>query len=257
MNLIRFWLFWLLPVGSLSAYYLGNGANPAIVNRGMVIPFSYAISVNWGVTDDWIYNIPFTIEEGGKAHWFHQTATGTELSLDFFQRASVFAYTAYCDTEVEWNQPNGNILYFKTTRNIIYDLGGKIVLFKWNRFLISGLGKYFHGESNVGQLVNNGRNINRLPKTRFHNSEWKLSTQLAYSFNYFVPYAGWFYQNTRSRLVHLPEDFASSENLTFLNREKNGIVAGVTTTNHKIFSLNLETRWIAETALGLNIRIKF
>ena len=250
-------IFTLVFFVKAHAFYVGNGLDPNIIQQGFFTSPKSPVAIKFALVDDWIIGKDLTRVGGRPFKKFQRSSTGGSLTLDFFHRVNIESFFGSNSTNGIFYGLANQILYFKTQNCLSYFVGGKAIVLEYKNFSLNASGKFYRAWAKLGKITNDGTQFNTFGISKFITEEYQWGLQGAYTLNFLMPYAGWYYHRLNAEFLHLPAGFSSDPNIDVKNRYNNGIVIGCTISNHKYFSFNVEARFIAETAVATEVGIKF
>lgn len=245
------WLV-LLFASPLFSAYIGNPANPAIMNTGF---FSLHNPLIKGTTG---YIADYTSDKKYVAHQkegeifdpnstFRKFCLHSQLasfSIIFLERLELFGTAGGTKERAKWhNQPtNAPFLFdFHSTYHFSWSTGAKIVLIQWGQTFLSTDFTYFAIPSSPKSFFKFFNQLNLpldLTKQQFYLREWQISAGLSSRFSFLTPYLGATYLHSR---LHIKEG-SEIRAIEYHNKEKIGYFYGLTVSITGRFHLNFERR---------------
>jgi hypothetical protein len=260
----------LLFAGSAYAATAGNTSDtrvpygPGIANMEAsgLGPFKLAFD------GDWILNKDLSGESGVSSAEIEGQKYIFRLGYDFADRIEPYMQLGFCRLKASWRQ-NGTDIKAKSEHGLVLGLGGKVLVFEVPehrfRFSVDGKWQYMDPDIKQGDVNMPNRSISA---TEFTVNEWQVVgiVSMEFVFNYdkdnpaaiysLIPYAGVGYCDSQTDVNFKcgGQDYdiggASNEDLLLL-------VTGCDVTSPENLSLNVEGRWIGETAVSGGFTAKF
>lgn len=241
----RFFLFFPL---FLFGAYVGNPANPAIMNTGF---FSQSYPFIKG-TSGYIYdytsnkryeanqkNPDFDPNQTFKEFGLHsQLAT---FSIILVERMEIFGSTGGTKEQAKGRTHPSFLEDFQSSYQFVWSAGTKVVLIQWGKTFLSCDFTYFaipESDKSFFKFLNRFKLPIDFTKQNLSLTEWQFSGALSSRFACFTPYIGGTYLNSRLHVASSPE----TGPIDYHNEYKLGWFFGLTVSMTGRFHLNFERR---------------
>lgn len=257
---MRFVFFLLFPFVSLLAGYIGNPANPGIMNNGFFTSTNPFFKVTTGYYGDYISNIRFTptkvspdFDPDGAIRQFGLHSQMATASLILLERIEIYGSAGGSkehgkfSKNVSLGEVSDVLLDFKSTYTFSWSTGTRIILLKWGPLYLSTQFDYFQVPSSSQSYF---KFLNRLnlpletEKQPFSIDEWQICAALSARLFFLTPYAGGTYMKAKLN-IHSGVDVPP---LYYENKENWGYFFGLTVSLTGRFHLNFERRMRDEFA---------
>jgi hypothetical protein len=241
----RFFLFFPL---FLFGAYVGNPANPAIMNTGF---FSVSYPFIKG-TSGYIYdytsnkryeanqkNPDFDPNQTFKEFGLHsQLAT---FSIILVERMEIFGSAGGTKEQAKGRTHPSFLEDFQSSYQFAWSAGTKVVLIQWGKTFLSCDFTYFaipESDKSFFKFLNRFNLPIDLTKQTLSLTEWQFSGALSSRFAFLTPYIGGTYLNSRLHVASSPE----TGPIDYHNEYKLGWFFGLTVSMTGRFHLNFERR---------------
>ncbi len=244
-------------ISHLHGFYVGNPSDPNIIQKGFFTGPKSIIALKLSLMDDWTFDRYYVQQNGSAFKKYYQNTFGGDITIDLFHRLNLSAFAG-------GNSINGTLyglenqtLYFKTNHSYTGYVAAKLLALEWKNFSFGINGKIEESKSKLGTLSNNGVDITIPSNSRYKYNGWQAGLQGSYTLNFLIPYVGWYYYQINGKLINLPVGFSPTTEIKFSNKNRNGLVCGLSISSHTYFSFTAEARLFAELAVGTEVSMKF
>lgn len=263
------WLF-LFAALPLFGVYIGNPADPALMNTGLFSAHYPFVKVTSGYVGDYISdkryqakttNANFDANDAFRHFGLHSQLAS--VSLIFVERLEIFGLAGGSKEHLQWNEnPSWSdttemFLDFESSYQFSWGAGARVILLQWGPVFLSGDFTYFGVPSSHKSYFKffNKFNLplNTAPEQKFGLSEWETALALSAKIFFLTPYGGVDYLYSNLYIQGGPAVPA----LNYYNQEKIGYFYGVTLSLTGRFHLNFERRVRNEFAYGLSATAVF
>jgi hypothetical protein len=241
------WSLFLLP-SLLFGAYVGNPANPAIMNAGFFSAQYPFIKGTSGYVYDYTSNkrmeakqtrADFDPNSTFKEFGLHSQLAS--FSVILVERMEIFGYVGNSKEQAKGHVSSTTPFDFESKHHFSWGSGIKAVLIQWGKTYLSSDFTYFTIPSSTKSFFQFFDKFH-LPfdfsKQTFYLREWQVSGALSSRFYCFTPYGGVTYLHSRLH-IHSGPDTGS---IDYFNREKIGYFYGITLSLTGKFHLNFERR---------------
>ncbi len=257
--------FCLLIALPLCATYVGNPADPAIMNAGFFSSsypfFKFTSGYIYDNTYDKRYELegspsaPFDPKDAVKQFGIHSQLAS--FSFIFIERLQLFG-TAGGSREIieEKNTSLSNFIFDPhTSYQFSWSAGGKVILLQWGQTYLSTDFTYFAIPESPHSFFQffNRLNLSFTDKQKLSLSEWQVSAALSSRFFFLTPYGGVDYLHSR---LHV-EGSNDIPSLNYRNQVNWGYFYGLTVSLSGRFHLNFERRMRDEFAYTFSTIVVF
>jgi hypothetical protein len=235
------WLLFFLPTLLFGAY-VGNPANPAIMNSGFFSAGYPFIKGTSGYVYDYTSNQPMKAKNSETD--FKELSLHSQLatfSVILCERIEFFGYAGSSKEQAKKKPEPSSLADFQSNYHFSWGTGAKAVLLDFGKVYLSGDFTYFTVPSSVKSFFKFFDKFNlpfSLSKQTFYLREWQLSGAVSVRLYCLTPYGGATY--LRSHLhIHSAPGFSS---INYFNQEKLGYFYGLTLSITGKLHLNFERR---------------
>ncbi len=252
-------LLLVLTTFSLNAFYVGNIAEPAILEKGIFSDKDPWIKVQTGYLVDFVndkklvsdHNI-VAVGNENRINDFEIISNMGKVSVTFRERMEVYGMFGQSAVKLNWfastpNNDDGQFLKIESEYNFSWITGIKVILLQFGKI-------YFGTDFTYFRIPNIKRstyflNAEPIPFATTPQyltlREWHLAFGLAATLGPFTPYLGGKYLLTKIR-------FRSDNSFNLKNRLAFGIFLGTSVSMGEKFSLNAEARLHDELAYSVS-----
>jgi hypothetical protein len=241
------WLLFFLPSLLFSAY-VGNPANPAIMNTGFFSANNPFIKGTSGYIYDYTSNKRMKAKQKNPDFdpntAFKEFGLHSQLATFSFILVERMEFFGYAGTSKEQAKGRNNANYtldFDSGYHFSWGAGTKAVLIQWGKTYLSCDFTYFTIPSSTKSFF---KFLDQFPipfeatEQNFYLREWQFSGGLSSRFYCFTPYGGITYLNSR---LHIQAK-GDAHSINYFNSEKLGYFYGLTLSLTGRFHLNFERR---------------
>lgn len=242
------WIFVFLPMFMFGAY-VGNPANPAIMNTGffsLTYPFIKATS---GYIYDYTSNKRYEAESGTTPGFdpnqtFKEFGLHSQLatfSVIFVERMEIFGSAGGTKEQAKGKTHPSFLEDFESHYQFAWSAGTKVVLLHWGKTYLSCDFTYFaipQSNKTFFKFLNKLDIPLDLAEQTMNLREWQFSGALSSRFAFLTPYIGGTYLNSRLNVASSPE----TGPIQYKNEYKFGWFFGLTLSMTGRFHLNFERR---------------
>ena len=240
---------WILIFGlsPLFGAYVGNPANPAIMNSGF-FSSNYLIKGTSGYIYDYTSNKRYHAKQKNPDfdpnQTFREFGVHSQLgsfSVIFLERLEIFGSAGGSKEQAKGKPDSPWSVDFESHYQFSWSAGSKLVLLQWGKTFLSCDFTYFAIPSSTKSFF---KYLNRfhLPidfgKQKTSLNEWQISGGLSSRFSIFTPYIGGTYLNSQLHVASNPE----TGSIDYHNEVKWGYFFGLTLSMTGRFHLNFERR---------------
>ncbi|HSX27126.1 MAG TPA: hypothetical protein VLE89_09005 [Chlamydiales bacterium] len=257
------WLFFLLPLSLFSAY-IGNPANPAIMNTGFFSSSYPFFKFTTGYIADYISDKRYVapqkdpdIDPNNAFRHFGLHSQLASVSMIIVERLELFGYVGGSKEHVQYRKKASLsdleeiFSHFQSTYQFSWSTGGRAILLQWGQTYFTTDFTYFAVPSSPKAFFKFLNRLNLpmdLTKQKTSLREWQVSAALASRFLFFTPYFGGTYLHSRLHLSSGPD----IPSITYRNEKKWGYFFGFTVSLTGRFHLNFERRMRDEFAYAFS-----
>ena len=255
-----------LAVCGLSANPMGNAADPVIYEDGMSEAGKSDTAFRVGYIGDYVVdrNLQNKKSTYRKTEIAQKEFQGIEATVNLYDRFDVFGRVGYSDYNTRWRTSTpGSTARVSTRTDFAWALGAKAVLYQIDNMTMSVGGSYVQGNAKVDRAEITGAATNELmhvsaDSIKQRERKWNVGATVGYQVDTFSPYIGLQYIKDKTTFnkdavtivpIALPSKLE--------NRRKLSAVIGVGMLAAKKASLNLEGRFIGESAITLSGQARF
>jgi hypothetical protein len=240
---------WFLPLffsTSLFASYIGNPADPAIMNTGFLSQGNPLIKGTTGYIYDYISNKRFVPSSPDPSvdPSFRQFALHTQsasASVIFLERLEVLGTVGGSKQNASPIDPTSLSVDYHGAYQLSWSTGLKVILLQWGKTYFCTSFDYFTIPSSPKAFFKFFNRMNLpidLSEQKFFLREWQLTAGLASHFYFLTPYVGASYLRSHLHIKSGP----LTGPIDYYNKKNWGVFYGVTVSITGRFHLNFERR---------------
>jgi len=245
----------LFYITSLYALYMGNPAEPQVIDAGFFISQDSAISIKAGYEGDWVFDR--MLKTGGHAiDRFHILMNQGVVSIGFLDRIELYGSVGSFSAQF-WNRPreDGFMRDYGTHDRWTTGGGLKIILTQWDSTTLGVDGKYQYAAPQIAWTTVDGISI--ASRSHLVYQEWQVSLALSHTIDIFTPYIGATYSNVHATVSGAHGIGLAHAHFRAVNRNKFGMAVGCGLCSGRKVDLTFEARFFDEQAVVAAGNIKF
>ncbi|HUD01965.1 MAG TPA: hypothetical protein VMR37_06530 [Rhabdochlamydiaceae bacterium] len=241
-----------------SALYMGNPAEPEIIDTGFFIPQDYCIGVKIGYQGDWAFDRFLRSYQGssGKIDQFEIMMNQGVITLNYLDRFELYGSVGSMRDHF-WYRPKVDKIRreFETHYQWTAGAGARLLLAQWGNTGIGLDGKVQYGKPGIQWITVNG--VSHSTGAHLSYCEWQGSVAVYHTLGFFTPYLGAKYSNVHATVDGLSKSVYPHKHFKMTNRCRFGMALGCTLSQGKKVDVNLEVQLIDEQALTFGGNIRF
>ncbi len=241
------------------ALYMGNPAEPEIIEKGMFIPQDAVISVKIGYQGDFIFDRRLRAYDGvqGRMDRFNVHSDQGVLTLSFFDRLDIYGSVGALETNFSHRpKPGHQRREYESGSQMTWGVGGRAILFKWGNTDVGMQGGFQWANPHIKWDALNGESFTTDAVLRYR--EWQIGVAASHQIDLFTPYLGVKYSHVFGLLSQLRSNLElPKRSFKLRNRDYFGLVLGVTLSPKRWIDLTCEVRMIDEQAITIDGNLKF
>lgn len=251
-------LFSLCLCGSLSALYMGNPAEPQIIDQGFWISQDASFSVKVGYQGDRVADRKMRANGNAKGRIDNMTLSFDQgvVTFGYLDRAEIYGSVGSMNGELS-NRPHSDNKRreYQTHDGWTAGTGGRFLLAQWGKTVIGIDGKIQWSNPGMKWMAVDGMSKNT--GGHLHYCEWQASFAVSYTADWLTPYLGVKYSNVHASVNGIPAVIYPHSEFKMINRNRFGFAIGCTLSPGKKFDLFAEVQMIDEQSLSFGGNLKF
>ncbi len=237
----------VLWYGSLLASYIGNPALPDLPEYGIFIKEDAPLGFSASYIGEYCFSKKMQWQDGpfakvNESKYFLQMG---EVSFNFINRLEPYFALGVSSFDIEDNRGPLGKVDLETKNNFTWKVGSRVCLLYFKKLALGLDASFLKTNSHVDVLKINKIKVKK-PKN-FSYDQWQVSMGITYPLQWFHPYVGLSYQSFRSKI----------QNLELEPKNHMGPYVGFTINQNKLGSLSIEGRFVNETAITLDAKLRF
>lgn len=254
----RLFLFLVIFSFKLYAEPMSQPDAPSLLEEGIWIPDTFFFHVRGAACLN--YTIDQRLDPRGslKQTNFNKAVLSTENvsgSIIFNLKERFDLYGSMGGSSFTFQFINNDLLYKgKSETGLFWNVGARLTLFECNDSVF-GIDVNYQEQTadTLYFLINEVRDFSLNPD--FCYKEFQINTGVSQKIGFFVPYGGVAYNQARLKLD--PFTLQNFQSIRLRSRNLVGIFLGCSLTQHELFFLNFEGRFINETSFSLSGQVRF
>ena len=240
--------------------YLGNPADPQIIEDGFFFCKENWLALKAGYQRDWVSNryMKAVSKISGSIDAFEFISDQGVLTLNVIDLLEI--YSSGGATRISSTSHTANNIQnkFQTHDQFLWSVGARGIFANWKK---ASFGLNFNCQRTcpkIKWITTNGNLVRPNSKSKITYFEWQAGVSASYQVGVIFPYIGLKYSNSRASFKYLPKSvLPNTEYFKTKNRRKFGLALGSTISNGSKMSVNVEVRMIDEQAITLAGNVEF
>ncbi len=254
----RFLGIFLLLQPFLVALYMGNPAEPEIIDCGFFISQDSCVGLKIGYQGDWVFDRLLRSYAGahGRIDRFEMKMDQGMIGINYLDRFELYGTVGSMRNRF-WFRPSTDKMRreFETDNHWTAGTGVRLLLAEWGNTGIGLDGKIQYGRPGIKWITVNGVSHGSGAHLAYH--EWQGSFAVYHTIDLFTPYLGVKYSNVHADVVDLSKSVYPRKQFKMSNRCRFGMALGCTLSQGKKIDINAEVQLIDEQGLTIGGNIKF
>jgi len=256
---ICFVLFFLCTGQKLVALYFGNPSSPIMPEQGILFNSSW-LSLKAGYAFDNVFDRKLQMQThhlDAKDHKYTSRAQWGVLTLGFGDRVEFFSGLGSMRAALSQKIDNDKVHYHSDT-HFAWSIGGRTLFAYWGNLQFGLNASYMHFFPPLPVISVDGITYPK-DKNQLHYKEWQVGAGISYHFWWLFPYIGVKYSNVTAQFIDLRslQFLFPKKDFTLENQKHYGLVVGCGLSPERGFAVNVEGRFIDETAFTVSADVKF
>jgi hypothetical protein len=242
----------------LSALYMGNPAEPEIIDTGLFISPDCSFGIKIGYQGDFVYDRLLKSYDGsrGKIDQFQIMMNQGAVILNFVDRLEVYGTIGSMRNHFWYRTHVDNRRReFETNNHLTGGGGVRFILAQWCNTGLGFDGKIQYARPSIQWVTVNG--VSSSSSAHMFYREYQGSIAVYHTMGFFTPYLGAKYTNVHASVEGLSKRVYPHRNFMMTNRCRFGMALGCTLSQGKKVDVNLEVQLIDEQGLTVGGNIKF
>lgn len=248
----------LIAQSFLSALYMGNPAEPEIIDTGLFIPCDASFGLKIGYEGDFVFDRVLKSYKGskGKIDQFEILMNQGVLILNYIDRFEVYGTVGAMRNHF-WYRPHvdNKRREFETDNRWTAGGGVRLLLAQWGNTGLGLDGKIQYGQPRIEWITVSG--VSSSSDGRVTYREYQGSAAVYHTMGFFTPYLGAKYSNVHTSVGGLSKAVYPHRHFKMSNRRKFGMAIGCSLSQGKKVDVNLEVQLIDEQGVTIGGNIKF
>lgn len=246
---------------------MGNAWDPLFFEEGVFAQGRSDTTIRWGYIGDFVTDRKQQVrnQKSIETEIAQRDFNGAEITINLYDRFDLLGRLGYGSYTTRWNVAPETDLKLSTRGDFAWGVGARALLHQWEETSLSVSGSYVWGNAKVQRAETGGMGLDLVGQQSVLNQnvhqrekKWNFGAMIGHQIENFTPYFGLQYIQDKT---YFKESIAlADQTLTlpsFSSRKKIGTVVGIGLTAGKKASLNLEGRFINESALTITGQARF
>jgi hypothetical protein len=255
---MKFLGLFLLVQPFLSALYMGNPAEPEIIDCGLFISQDSCMSVKVGYQGDFVFDRLLRSYAGsrGRIDRFNMTSNQGMIALNYLDRFELYGTVGSMNSSF-WFRPSSDKMRreFETNNHWTAGGGARLLLAQWDNTGIGIDGKIQYGKPGIKWITVNG--VSHGTGSELIYREYQGSFAVFHTIDLFTPYLGAKYSNVHADVSGLSKSVYPRKHFKMTNRSRFGMALGCTLSQGKKIDINAEVQLIDELGVTIGGNLKF
>lgn len=247
----------------LFSLYNGNPSMPEMPEEGYFISKESWLTIKAGYEGDIVFSREMELthhHSNVKEHVksFESWMNSGTLTLGFTDRVELYTALGTTSAKIKQHPHSDQSVEYRTRNHFAWLAGMRAIAAYWGDLQLGLDAKYLQTLPDMHEIKLNGT---RVPVSGAHVDyrEWQVGLGLSYKWRFFIPYFGVKYSDVRAKFKHLHSlsTIFPKKHFTMKNEDPIGLFVGFGLSAERIFALNLEFRFLDETAGTVSADIRF
>jgi len=247
-----------LLTSPLFSLFMGNPAEPQIIDRGFWLSEDVLVDVKLGYLGDRVADRKMRANGHARSRIDKMALSFDQavVTLNYMDRLELYGSLGSMNGEL-CNRPHSDNKrrQYQTHDGWTAGGGGKFLLAAWGNTTIGIDGKVQWGVPGMKWETVDGQSSNVGGRLRYF--EWQVSFALSYTAEWLTPYIGAKYSNVHATVSKIPKVVYKHAHFTMTNRDRFGLAVGFNLSPGKKFDVFAEVQLIDEQAISFGGNMKF
>ncbi|HSW86804.1 MAG TPA: hypothetical protein VLG49_04815 [Rhabdochlamydiaceae bacterium] len=254
-------ILFLVCFTSAHGSYNGNPAFPKIPEEGLYVSKESYCGIKTGYIGDYVFDRNMVLHASGlhgEVDRFQILNNLGVLSFSYLERVEAYARLGCMHANIAHRPISDLRVRYKIKGQFAWCFGVEGIIYEHKNTIVSVNVNYFQSLPKIHAITAGGIAVEP-HGAEINYLEWQGSVGVSQAIGLFLPYIGVEYSNARAmfkKMQALNSFFPESE-FTMRSEHKIGIFLGCSITPGKTAILNVEARFVDETALTLSGLIRF
>lgn len=236
--------------------YMGNPAEPEIIDQGLFIPQDSFAAVKVGYEGDIVSDRKLRSMGKGRIDDFELTMNQAVVTLNYMDRFEMYGSGGAMSSTFYFRPKTDNQRrVFQTHDHWTGGCGARALLAQWGNTGIGVDAKIQWGRAGIKWITVNG--VSHASGAHLSYQEWQASFAVFHTIDLFTPYLGVKYSNVHASANSLSRSVYSHRSFKMYNRDRFGIAFGCNLSQGKKIDLFAEVQLIDEQGLTFGGNLKF
>ncbi len=240
------------------ALYLGNPAEPQIMDQGFFFSQDALFTIKVGYQGDFVLNRRLRAEgpSGHRIDRFEYQMNQGVITFNFLDRLEAYGSVGAFNTTF-WHRPPPDSALREVTSHDSWTAGGglRALLMQWGHTALGIDAKFQYGRSPARWISVSGVGYGTHAHLTYR--EWQTGIAVSHTIDWFTPYIGATYSNVHADINGLKHSTYPYSHFKMRNPAHFGLVIGCTLSSGKKFDLTGEAHMVDELAFSLTGNLKF
>lgn len=267
VNKILLTLVACLTFEALFANPAGNACDVVFFEEGIFAEGKSDTSLRLGYIGDFIVDRKQQVrnQKQLQTEIAQRDFNGVECTLNLYNRFDFMGRLGYANCNTRWSVGQNSDLRLATRDDFAWAFGAKAMINQWEKTTLSISGSYMWGNAKVERAETTGVGFTPIGQQYVLNQnvhqrekKWNFGATIGHQIENLMPYIGLQYIQDKTYFkenITLANQVVSLPN--FSSRKKVGTVVGIGLAAGKKATLNLEGRFLNESALTLTGQARF
>lgn len=246
----------------MSAFVIGNPGQPSFATKSTLLPTSKKVSFRVAYLDDYVYAQHFSGEFSiaslnEKPAVVKMSTNAASLTMNFIRRLDVYGIIGNAQIQMDEE------VY--SQQRLAWGVGGKWVIYTWDKFQVGCDFKYFETSQKPSFLVSSGLALNLATDLQLEYTEYQGAIGFSYRSQWICPYLMATYLDASIHpkpplfLVQVPgrSDLMDASINSLINKDRWGAAIGATLIMGSKGTLAVESRFINQNAINATLELRF
>ncbi len=258
----RFLLLCLLWCAQAWALYNGNPSFPMMPDGGVFAKDAY-VTLKTGYEFDDVFKQQMHVskpqnDQKRGVQEFKTLGNFGAIKLVISDRVEIYSMLGTMSAKISQKPYDGIKIHYKANPHFAWSIGGRTILAYWGNTQLGMNAGYLRYQPHLNQIKVNGSTYSS-SGAELQYWEWQVGAGVSHRIGMLVPYVGGYYAQSEADFLYLNslKSIIPGRHFLLKSSKNPGVAVGCGFAPNRGFTVNVEGRFINQTALSASAEIKF